>query len=164
MGRIRPFLQTDVREVASLHSRVFASPPRDENRLEGLFREIFFRNPWRDDTDSLVYQDGANIIGFLGVVPRRMFLNDRSIWASVSTQFMVEPGNRGTLAAVELLKAFLSGPQDLSITDGANSGSRRLWEALGGATAHLYGIHWTRPLRPLTYAAHLFGEKRSYFN
>jgi hypothetical protein len=76
---------------------------------------------------------------------------------------MVEPGSRGTLAAVELLKALFSGSYDLAITDGANSASRKLWEALGGSTAHLYGIHWIRPLRPITYGITELAHRRAHF-
>jgi hypothetical protein len=162
MGHVRPFSQQDIPEVTSLHLKVFASRGRDQASLAALFDEIFFRNPWRDELASLVYEDQGKIIGFLGILPRRMFVKDRPIWAAVSTQFMVEPGSRGTLAAVHLLKALFSGPQELCITDGANSGSRKLWEALGGVTAYLYGIHWTRTLRPITYMMRMLGGKRSY--
>jgi hypothetical protein len=151
MKHVRPFRKPDIPEVAALHCRVFGSRPADQPRLRALLNEIFFQNPWGDETSSIVYQDDGKIIGFLGILPRRMFLNDRPIWAAVSTQFMVEPGSRSTLAALELLKALFSGAHDIAITDGANSVSRKLWEGLGGLTAHLYGIHWTRPLRPITY-------------
>lgn len=161
MDGVRSFEQKDIAEVALLHSRIFASG-RDLASLEALFTKVFFRNPWSDDPASLVYEEGGRIIGFLGILPRRMVLHDRPIWAAVSTQFMVEPGSRGTLAAVQLLKTLFRGPQDIAITDGANSGSRKLWEALGGATVHLYGIHWTRPLRPITYWMHTLGAKRGY--
>src|SRR5215813_5753465 len=163
-GGIRLFTERDIPEVASLHSRTFATSSRDVGSLERLFHQVFFRNPWNPSGASLVYEDGDKIIGFLGIVPRRMFLNDRPIWVAVSTQFMVQSGSRGTLAAVELLKTLFSGSQELAITDGANSGSRKLWEGLGGATAHLYGIHWTRPLRPVSYGMAALGRKRGYLN
>lgn len=149
--------------MAALHSRVFDAPGRDVQSLEALFNRVFFRNPWTDDSVSLVYEEARKIVGFLGILPRRMIANDRPIWAAVSTQFMVEPGSRGTLAAVQLLKTLFSGPQDLTITDGANSGARKLWEALGGSTAYLYGIHWTRPLRPISYCIRALAQKRPYF-
>jgi len=178
MERIRPFHPSDISEVAELHSRVFNSRvfhshPHDEGRLGDLFNEIFFQNPWTQSSavgqpvrirdhhaPSLVYQDRGKIIGFLGVVPRRMFVHDKPIWAAISTQFMVEPDSRGTLAAVALLKALFSGGYDLAITDGANSVSRKLWEALGGSTAHLYAIHWVRPLRPVTYGITALARSR----
>jgi hypothetical protein len=162
MELVRPFRKPDIPEVAALHCRVFGSHGGGQARLQALFQKIFFRNPWRDDTDSLVYQDKGKIIGFLGILPRRMFLNDKPIWAAVSTQFMVEPGSRSTLAALELLKALFSGAHDIAITDGANSASRKLWERLGGVTAHLYGIHWTRPLRPITYSLSSLSSNRAH--
>ena len=176
MEPIRPFRPADISEVAALHSRVFGSRPHDRGRLEALFNTIFFQNPWvqgsafrlpvrtsHNDARSLVYQDRGKIIGFIGILPRRMVLNDRPIWAAVSTQFMVEPGSRGTLAAVELLKALFSGAHHLALTDGANTVSRKLWEALGGSTAYLYGIHWTRALRPISYLMTALAENRTGF-
>jgi hypothetical protein len=53
---------------------------------------------------------------------------------------------------LRLAKAYLEGPQDLSIADEANDVSRKIWEGLGGTTAMLLSIYWTRPLRPARLA------------
>ena len=63
---------------------------------------------------------------------------------------MVHPASRSTLAAVELVRAFLSGPQDVSLAQGT-SVSRRVFEAFGGSTSLLYSTGWTRVLRPSRY-------------
>ena len=153
-GQVRPFVEEDIPQVAELHRRVFGTGDHLTDQMQrsyaSYFREIFLNNPWYDEElSSLVYQDtdGA-IVGFLGVMPRWMSFRGRPIQAAISSQFIVEPDRRFTLAAVQLMKAFLSGPQALSITDEANDVSRRLWDRAGGVTARLYSLYWTRLLRP----------------
>jgi hypothetical protein len=163
MEHVRPFVERDIPQVADLYQRVFPGnagvPPF---ALRAYMAEVFFHNPWRDQAlPSLVYQDNAGkIIGFLGVIPRQMVFNGQPIRMAVSNSFMVEPGRRSTLAAIELLRAFFGGSQDLSMTDGANDISRELWEKLGGTAALLYSLRWTRTLQRCRYAAYLFKEKR----
>ncbi len=163
MGKVRPFVEDDIPIVADLYARVFPDsnplPPQD---LVSYFGEIFFHNPWYEkDLSSLIYQQSdGRIVGFLGVVPRRMLLNSRPIQVAICFHFMVEPGSRSTLAGVELLRRLFMGPQDLTMTDGAGDEGRRIWEALGGSTALLYSLYWTRPLRPSRYAMSLLGKRR----
>src|SRR5437870_12027031 len=88
-------------------------------------------------------------------MPRRMSFNGRQITISVSSQFIVDPDSRSELAGVQLLKTHLTGPSDLTLTDEANNISRKLWEGLGGDTAPLFSIQWTRLLRPCRYAVSL---------
>src|SRR5262245_30961805 len=164
MKQIRPFVRDDIPQVADLHQRVFRirgkpnqrphSPELSQAYAE-YFEEIFLRNPWYDEAlPSLVYQEPTGrITGFLGVMPRRMSLNGQLIKVALSSQFIVAPDSRS--AGAILLKTFLAGPQDLSLTDEANSLSRELWERLNGAAALLYSIHWTRPLRPSRLAVSL---------
>ena len=57
-----------------------------------------------------------------------------------------EGARRG--AGIFLLREYLSGAQDLSITDGANPASRLIWQRVGGQTAHLNALAWYRIFRP----------------
>jgi hypothetical protein len=154
MTSVREFRVGDIAQVVALHARVFgASPSRSPQRLAAYFEEILFRNPWHDAAlPSLVATKNGDITGFLGVVPRPMVLHGHSIRVAVCTQFMVDPQHRVDLGAVQMLKAFFSGPQDLSLADGANNAARRMWLALGGTAPLLYSLHWVRPLRPARYA------------
>src|SRR5438093_7865384 len=164
MGQVRPFVEKDIPQVADLHRRVFPTGDHLSCRMErsytSYFREIFLNNPWYDeDLPSLVYQDSDGaIVGFLGVMPRWMSVRGRPIQAAISSQFIVEPDRRSTLAAVQLTKAFLSGPQDLSIADEANDSSRRLWHRAGGVTARLYSLYWRRLLRACQFFLVRFGK------
>ncbi len=132
--------------------------------LPDYFEQIFFHNPWYDEEiPSLVYQESdGKIIGFLGVVPRRMLLQDRSIRAAISFHLMVEPERRSSMAGIHLLKAFFSGPQDLSFTDGAGQIGRKVWEGAGGATAFLYSQLWTRILRPTQSIVDRLGKRKTF--
>jgi hypothetical protein len=128
-------------------------PPRSNlpiSRLADYFDKTFFHSPFYDASlPSLVYQNGdGKIIGFLGVVPRRMLFRDVPINIAISFHFMVEPESRSTLAGVHLLRTFFSGPQDLSLTDGAGEVGRKVWEMVGGVAVPLYCQRWTRILRP----------------
>jgi len=157
--RVRPMTERDLDDVLALYRRVFPQR-RGGGDVEGHLREILCRNPWRAGTlTSLVYEDETGrIAGCLGVMPRPMLLAGRPIQVAVSHTFMVEPGSRSRLAALELARAFLSGGQDLSIAEGG-SPSRRILERFGGATSHLFSLRWTRPLRPSRYLLSLLGRR-----
>lgn len=149
MGHVRPLVEEDIPQLVELYHDVFgpvagSSAPA----LGAIFDEIFCRNPWRDEAlPSLVYQESlGKIIGCLGVMPRRMSMNGRPLQVAVSHTFMVERRSRATLAGVELLRRFLSGPQDLSLAQGGHLGSKIL-KGFGGSTSPLYAIRWSRPLR-----------------
>ena len=53
----------------------------------------------------------------------------------------------------------LQAPQDLTITDGAGVEVRQMWEGLGGATALLRSLGWTRFFRPFRFAAGFLLER-----
>src|SRR5579863_5124859 len=163
MGHVRPFVDEDISQVAGLHRRIFGISDKWSPELyQRYFHEVFLNNPWYDKSlCSLVYEEGdGKIGGFLGVMPRPMWMKGRMIQAAVSSQFIVEPRSRFKLAGVQLLRAFLSGPQDLSLADEANDSSRAIWERLGGSTALLYSIHWTCTLRPAQYFRLRFGRRK----
>jgi hypothetical protein len=152
MDHIRPFVAADVSQVVRLHQSV-VSPRRKECRPEtyrDYVERVFVDNPSRDDaTPSLVYQESdGQVVGFLGVVPRRMSMHGEPLKAAICPQFTVSPSCRRATVAVQLAGAFLDGAQDVSISDEASDESRRLWEQLGGTTALLQSIYWTRSLRP----------------
>lgn len=159
---VRALRAEDLAEVAALHARVFGTAPgRTPQALAAYFEEILFRNPWRDaEMPSLVATRNGAVTGFLGVVPRLMRLEGRTIRVAICTQFMVDPRHRAELVAVQLLKSFFAGPQDLALADGANESARRMWVALGGSAPLLYSLHWVRPLRPARYVLSL-AERRT---
>jgi hypothetical protein len=167
-GTVRPFTARDVAEVAELHRRVFRVSPEPSAELSAAYQRwltgVFLDVPRGDrGIVSLVYRDDdGSVGGFLGAVPRRLVHNGEPIVAAVSSQLAVDERHRSRLAGVMLLRTFMSGPQDLSIADEASDGSRRLWEALGGETALLPSLAWTRPLMPWALLASYAGRRPSF--
>lgn len=164
MGPIRPFTEEDIPQVARLHRVAFKlgdSVAPDSYRE--YFTRVFLDNPAGEGPlRSLVYEeDGGRVLGFLGLVPRRIGMNGHRFQALVSSQFIVDPASPAGLVALRLVKAYLEGPQDLSIADEANDVSRKIWEGLGGTTALLLSIYWTRPLRPAGLAMSYLRQHRS---
>ena len=111
-SHIRPFAKDDIPPVASLFQRVFF-PAYNGARgallasLERYFEELFFAEPWQDESiSSLVCIDAQG-------------------------RLMADP-NSQALAGVQLLKALFSGPQDLTFTDHGGDLGRWVWEGMGG--------------------------------
>jgi hypothetical protein len=147
--RSRRFTPQDAGAIAALHARIYPGAWPSQDECAAYVRELLFRNPWADpELPSWVAEDAEGIAGFIGVLPRRMLHAGRVLRVAVGCQFMVDPQKRRGLAALELLKRFFAGPQDLSIADGANEASRVLWEAAGGFASPLHSLHWVRLLRP----------------
>ena len=159
MGRVRVCRPDDIPELVRLRHRVFRSTeqPSDES-LAAYYQRIFFENPWRDEAFPSLVCEGAQgqPVGFMGVVPRPMLFQGEPVRATVSTEFMVDPEERG-LAGVDLLRSFMQGSQDLVVSDRANDAARALIEAFGGVTLLWYSLYWVRPLRPAGYALEQLG-------
>jgi len=166
MERIRPFVEGDIPRVADLHRRVFRTSAHSSEQLQAqyarYFKQVFLNNPWYDERlPSLVCETAQGAIaGFLGVMPRWLSIKGQPIQAAVSSQYIVEPGPRSTVAALQLAKAFLAGPQDLSLADEASTAMRSLCERAGGSTALLYSLSWGRFLRPSQVVLSRFAKQR----
>ena len=155
MAGIRPFVDADVAPVADLVWRVLhtrqGTPP---SSLKVYFSELFLHNPWRDEgINSHVYEDAqGKIVGFFGAVPRQMSIKGKTIRLAFGSNFVMDPGSRASMAAISLVRAFMKGTQDVSITDSANESSKQLLRSLGFSVVPIYSLKWTRPLRPSLYA------------
>jgi RimJ/RimL family protein N-acetyltransferase len=157
---VRAFVEDDIPQVADLYWAVMRerrgpAPPA----VRSFFQELYFTNPWMDSSlPSLAYDEKGKIVGFLGVVPRKMSVRGRSIRVAFGGGFMVDPKFRSTLAGLHLLNAYLAGGQDVSQTDSANDISRALLLRLGFTTILPFSVHWVRPLRPARYAAYVMSQ------
>jgi hypothetical protein len=160
---VRPFLASDIPRVADVHRAVFGVDGRASLEDYADYFTRLFLSPAADRRiSSLVYQEAdGRVSGFLGLVPRRVTLSGRQYQAAISSQFIVDPASRVALVALRLVKAYLEGPQDLSIADEANDVSRRIWEGLGGTAALLPTMYWTRALRPARFALSFLSERRA---
>ncbi len=157
MAGLRPFVEDDIPTVANLvwkilHTRIGSAPIT----LQDYLGDLFFHNPWRDEgIVSRVYEDGqGKIVGFFGAVARRMSISGKSVKLAFGSNFVVNPESRTTMAAIQLVKAFMGGAQNISITDSATDGSRQLLRSLGFSVVPIYSLQWARPLRPARYATY----------
>jgi hypothetical protein len=163
MGEIRVFTEEHVRDVADLNLKAIRG--RKEPSGPGLqngFRDIFLNNPWvTPDIPSLVYLEQGKLVGFLGVIPRTMEFRGKPIRVAVTSQFMIDREMHKGSGAIELMRRCFRGGQDLSFSDGAGEGSYIVWKSLGGRTALLYSLNWSRLLRPLGTAVSLLDRTNS---
>jgi hypothetical protein len=145
MATIRVLVEDDVPAAAALFARVYPQHRwHSQAACESYFREMLFDNPWCDpELPSWVAEQDGRILGMQTVMPRAMHFQGRPLRVAVSCQFMMDPDNRNSLAAFQLTKACISGPQDLTLADGATAKARRMWVAIGGSAPLLYSLHWT---------------------
>lgn len=140
-----------------MHGQRNSPPPA----LEEYLQQLFLFGPWCDaDAPSLVYVDArGRVIGFLGVIVRPMRLENRRLRAAFGSGFIVHPDSRTTPAGLQLVRAFFSGNQDLSLSDTANPISQTIWSGFGGTLVPSFGMHWSRPLRLSSYALYAFSRR-----
>jgi hypothetical protein len=153
MPTLRTLTEPDIPAVATLFGRVYPEHRWSSRAAcEAYFHETLFGNPWRElELPSWIAEEGGRITGLCAVLPRAMRLAERPIRVAVNCQFMVDPDQRHGITALQLMKACISGPQDLTLADGATDQARRMWTALGGNASLLYSLHWTRLVRPVRY-------------
>jgi hypothetical protein len=147
MSGIRPLAREDLLQVASLYESISRSgsgmPPQG---LASYFERTLLDHPWIDpDIPSLVYLDDQGAVrGFIGSHVRRLSLDGKPVRMACSGQLMSDPAVRNRAVGTLLLRRFLAGPQDLTMTDGATEATRRMWRGLGGSVGHLGSITWVR--------------------
>lgn len=151
---IRNLTAADIDQVAALWMRCFrASDAAPSTALKQYFREVMLDHPWFDSQIAPLVMDlRGEVVGFIGRMARPMQLAGAPIRAAVATQLMVDPQRKLGFAAIELVRAVQSGPQDFTFSDGANDHSLRIWTRCGGRASRLLSSEWIRPLRPLSLA------------
>lgn len=159
MPAVRPLTRDDIPQLTELHAIAFGTG-RDPAQLSDFLRDVFFEHPWVDESDpSLAYEDArGRLVGCLGVMPRPMTLEDRSVRCVVTHNFVVSPEARRGLVAMKLLSAFGAGPHTLSLCDG-NDTTRTLMKPLGMHVLHAHSSRWIRVLSPLGFGTRLLARK-----
>jgi hypothetical protein len=155
LSAIRPLERGDLPQVVSLYEHVARSGSRTAPPgLAGYFERTFLDHPWADaEIPSLVYTDGeGRIVGFLGSSVRRLEFDGRPLRMGISGQLVTEPEARSRAAGAFLMREYMTGAQDLTITDTASEMVRKIWEGVGGETSQLACIGWVRILRPAQFA------------
>jgi hypothetical protein len=159
---VRTFVEDDLAQVANLW---WKSLRRGHGPVPApvlsYFHELYFSNqPWiNSGLPSLVYEGkNGRIVGFLGVIERKMLVCGEPIRVAYGGNFVVDPEARSPLAGLHLLRDYMAGNQDLSMTDSATDVSRHLLERVGFRTIIPLSISWARPLRPAHYAVHVMSS------
>jgi hypothetical protein len=163
MTRVRALRREDLPQVASLIELVFRSGSRTPPPgLAPHLGNIFLDHPWADpELPSLVYVDRQDrVMGFLGSHVRRMRFDDQTIRVACGGQLATEPDVRRQAAGAFLIREYLGGHQDLSLTDTGSEVVQQIWEAFGGETAHLQCIGWVRLFRPWRFASEFLLRER----
>jgi hypothetical protein len=162
MSDIRTCTADDMPAVARMFQRAFRDPSADTPRsLELYLRELFLEHPWRDpETASRVYvgADG-NVHGFIGVLPLRMSFHGRPVRAALASSLVVDNPAANPMAGARLLRSYLSGPQDLCVSETSNPTALGMWERIGGRPIAEYSMEWLRPLRPVGLGVGLLEER-----
>ncbi len=155
MSEIRPMRLEDIEEVAVLYRFVDKSdwriPPEE---LPTWLRRILFEHPWFDpEIPSLVYvDDSGEILGFIGSHARRMRFDGEPIRMAAAGPLIAHPDVRNRGVGAMLWRRYLTGPQQLTITDGASDAMRQIFELIGGQMMHPSSIAWARVFSPFSFA------------
>jgi hypothetical protein len=159
---IRPLERRDLDQVAGLYERVARSgssqaPPG----LGRYFEETLFNHPWYDpEIPSLVSEaDDGTLVGFIGSHVRRISIGEQAGRLACCGQMVTDPAVRKRAVGAFLLRAYIGGPQDMTLTDSASGQFRRMWESVGGVTVHLQSIGWIRFFGPWGYASRSAGRR-----
>jgi GNAT superfamily N-acetyltransferase len=147
MTTIRPMDRDDLPLVAALL-------PDWASNQRGLGAAVL-DYPWADEElPSLVaVDDDDGVIGFIGSQVRRMQFDGREIRGVCCTQLAVAPEHRGGPAGARLLRQLVSGPQEVTWSDGATDPVRRVWQALGGHLDYPRAADFFLLLRPARWLA-----------
>lgn len=154
MTEIRPLQSADIPSVASLFMAIMrgsqGTPP---GSLVDYLRSLFLEGPAADaDICSRVYIRNGGVAGFIGVTVQAMQAGNRRIRAAICGNLMVRDHRQDPLAGARLLRAFLAGPQDLSLSETAGDASLAMWRQAGGSLLPLHSLDWVRVIEPASFA------------
>jgi hypothetical protein len=155
---IRPLAAEDLAAVGRLFVRQLGKRGTESpDDARDLLRRTLLDDPWADAAiPSLVSvaPDGT-IVGFIGSSVRHVRLDGELLRAAYACHLMADPDFHNRTIGLFLLRAFLRGPQDMTLTDTATPQARALWAALGGIPIHHLATGWVQVLRPAGTAAAL---------
>jgi len=158
MTRIRSLCHDDLSQVISLYRTHLAVPNvAGDDELRTAFEQVFLGEPLSDPSiPSLVFEGSdGEIVGFIGSLVHRMRFEQRTVRLACSSSLVVAPKARQFGAGGLLLRKYLAGPQDLTMTDTAGSATEQMWKRLGGSMYHLGSVTWLHLLHPVRAAVGL---------
>lgn len=165
MSEVRPLSADAIGAVTALYYRILrrsSVPPPPA--LSAYFRAFYLDGPYCDpEIPALVHvTDDGRVNGFVGVHSVPYLLGERRMRAAFCGALMSEDHESDPLAGARLLKAFVSGPQDVSLSETANVISETMWTKLRGKTIPAYSFEWFRVFRPTGFVTALASEKAPF--
>lgn len=153
MSNIRTAGPGDADAIARLFCDVFRNgSSADEDQLRAYLEKLYLHPEDNGGIGSLVHETSSgDISGFLGGYAAPMVFENKRLLAAICGSFMVKDPKGEPLTAPRLMKVFLNGPQDLSLSETASEVSHTMWTKLGGITLPDYSWTWHRSLRPTNY-------------
>jgi hypothetical protein len=168
-SRIRALAEADVPAVARLFQQILRKTAKPATpALEAYMAQLFLHGPDRDpEINSHVHLGGDDTVnGFVGVLPLPMTVHGRALRGALCGTLMVENHAADPFAGARLMRAFLAGPQDISLTETANDISTTMWRKLRGTVLPDHSLEWLRVIRPAGFAtiaaASAFGPMRIF--
>lgn len=161
-SEVRPLVEADLSAVADLFHRILL---RGAGSAPAELASYLGKRFLHDDTGAIavsnVYQraDGR-IIGFMGAMPMPMVVNGRQTQAAVASSLMVEGHETDPLAGARLMRNFLAGPQEISLSETASDISMAMWRNLRCTVLPAYSLDWIRVIRPVGFAVDIAAAKR----
>lgn len=151
----RRLQREDLAEVSSLFRKTFNRERLASDSALDVYLERLFVDPLHDTPElgSLVHRkETGEIDGFIGVIAMPFVIDGIERHAAICCALMAENPAGNALAGARLLRGFLSGPQDVSLTETANAVSKEMWRKLRGAVLPVYSLDWVRVFRPAAFA------------
>lgn len=142
---VRPAVDKDVDRIAALLDEVLGSQPR-------ALREAVWR--WRQQAPGgaatgpgfLLVERNGRVQGVQGAIPMRMTIADRTVLATCTCDFAVDPRARGV--GLRLKSASMSPDvAPLTFSTSSNSSANAVTRALGGSAVDAARVTYVLPLR-----------------
>lgn len=152
---IRPFLPEDAPAVASLWQYWFRGKTRTPDPgLTELVQRLYVEQPGvdQDVTPLVAHDEDGRMLGFLGATVAPVVVDGRPGKLAGLFPPLVDPDLAPTTVASFLLRKFLAGSQDLTMSDGGHPKFERIWETLGGMIAPIQSLRWVKLFRPAQVA------------
>ncbi len=149
-GEVRPLAKEDLPAVAAVYNRVFLKSPHPPSSTLLSHLESQFL-PSGGKSGSLVYVRDGTVAGFVGSLPMTMIIEGREAKVAVLTSLMVDNHEGDPMGGAKLIRAMVSGPQDITISETASRTSVAMWRSLRGAVLPGYSLDWLKILSPVGY-------------
>ncbi len=153
MRGIRPFEARDISRVTMLHCDAFGNQRPQSQIVVEEYRHwlttVFLDSPMRNEAlSSIVHEEDGELTGFLGIVPRKLKLEEKVYEATVCSNFCVRPDRRGGIGA-QLLTHYRNMPQDVAFVDEVRDRAGALFQRCGWNVSGVQSVRWVLPLRPV---------------